>query len=170
MNANVANINDGIDVEPLLKYKDKVRADPSRADRNPTVVAEWTGGGQSRIRLAGIETYIGGDGQLNSMQTLLACLAACVVDLVSMHASFLGVKIENLSVEASGHFNVQSYFGLEDAPGSGYDKIAYTVRIHAPSATQKDIGYLIKKCEVAAPVADSLRRAIPVELEFVANQ
>jgi hypothetical protein len=43
MKANVANINDGIDIKPLLEYKDKVREDPTEADRNPTVVAEWTG-------------------------------------------------------------------------------------------------------------------------------
>jgi uncharacterized OsmC-like protein len=170
MTAHGAIINDGIDIKPLLEFKDRVREDPSKADRNPTVVAEWTGGDQSRINLAGIETYLGGDGYLNSMQMLLACLAACEVDLVAMHASFLGVKIESLSVVASGHFNVRSYLGFEDAPGSGYDKIAYTVRIHAPRATQKDIDYLIEKCELASPVGDSLSRAIPVELNFVANQ
>ncbi len=95
----------------------------------------------------GIKTYLGGDGYLNPMKMLLACLAACDVDLVAMHASFLGLKIENLSIEATGHFSVQSYLGFDDAPGSGYDQIAYTIRFNAPDATQEQIDYLIERCE-----------------------
>ena len=117
----------------------------------------------------GLETYLGGEGYLNPMKMLLACLAACDVDLVAMHASFLGLKIEHLSVEATGHFNVRSYLGYEDAPGSGYDQIAYTVRIEAPGATQEQIDYLVERCERSSPVGDSLSRAFPLKLEFVAN-
>lgn len=164
-----ASINRGINVEPLLALKDKVREDPARADRNLTVVAEWVGAGQSRIMMAGIETYLGGDGYLNPMKMLLACLAACHVDLIAMHASFLGLKIEDLSVEAAGHFSVQSYLGLEGAPGSGYGGISYTVRVSVPDATQEQIDYLIERCERSSPVGDSLSRPIPLKLEFVAN-
>jgi uncharacterized OsmC-like protein len=169
MTSEVAHINKGIDVESLLAFKDMVREDPTHADRNPTVVAEWTGGDQSRIKMDDIETYLGGEEYLNPMKMLLACLAACDVDLIAMHASFLGLKIENLSVEASGQFNVQSYLGFENAPGSGYDRIAYTIRINAPNATQEQIDYLIERCERSSPVSDSLSRTIPLHMKFVAN-
>ncbi|HSG18446.1 MAG TPA: OsmC family protein [Anaerolineae bacterium] len=169
MTTKVANINKGIDVEPLLAFKDMVREDHTKADRNPTVVAEWVGGDQSKIKMDGIETYLGGEGYLNPMKMLLACLAACDVDLIAMHASFLGLKIKNLAVEASGPFNVQSYLGFEDVPGSGYDGIAYTVWINAPDATQEQIDYLIERCERSSPVGDTLSRPVPLKLEFVAN-
>jgi uncharacterized OsmC-like protein len=169
MITHAADINRGIDVEALLAFKEVTREDPTKADRNPIAVAEWIGGDQSRITVDGIETYLGGEGYLNPMKMLLACLAACDVDLVAMHASFLGIKIEDLSVEASGHFNVQSYLGLEDTPGCGYDKIAYTVRINAPDATQEQIDYLIERCERSSPVGDSLSRMIPMKLDFIAT-
>jgi hypothetical protein len=70
-----------------------------------------------------------------------------LVDLVAMHDAFLGIQIERLSVEATGHFNVRSYLGLEGAPGSGYDRISYTVRISAPGATPAQIAYLRECCE-----------------------
>lgn len=169
MNDSNPNLNKGIDVEPLLAFKEKVVADAANADRSPTVLAEWVGGDQSKITMDGIEIFIGGEGYLNPMRMLLACFAACDVDLVAMHASFLGLKIESLSIEASGHFNVQSYLGLDDTPGSGYDEIAYTIRIDAPDITQEQIEYLMGRCELSSPVGDTLGRVVPMNLEFVAN-
>ena len=87
--------------------------DPAKADRNPALVAHWVGGSRSRVEFKDKVVHIGGDDELNPMQMFLATLAACDVDLVAMHASFLGLKIESLSVEATGHFNVQSYLGLD---------------------------------------------------------
>jgi len=169
MNDSNPTLNNGIEVEPLLAFKEKVANDPTNADRNPEVVAEWVGGDQSKISMDGVETYIGGDGYLNPMRMLLACFAACDVDMIAMHASFLGLKIENLSIEVTGHFNVQSYLGLENTPGSGYDDIAYTIRINAPDITQEQIDYLIERCELSSPVGDTLERVVPMKLEFVAN-
>jgi uncharacterized OsmC-like protein len=163
-------LNKDIDIKPLLAFKEKVREDYTNADRNPMVLAEWVGGDQSKISMDGIETYIGGDDYLNPMKMLLACFAACDVDVIAMHASFLGLKIESLSIEASGYFNVQSYLGLEDAPGSGYEEIDYTIYLNAPDATQEQIDYLIARCEQGSPVGDSLGRKIPMKLEFVANR
>jgi len=78
--------------------------------------------------------------------------------------------IESLSVEAKGHFNVQSYLGLEGAPGSGYDAISYTVRLSVPGATPEQIAHLRERCELSSPVGDSLARAIPLQLEFEASR
>jgi len=86
-----------------------------------------------------------------------------------MRASFLGLKIESLSVEATGHFNVQSYLGLENKPGSGYDAITYTVRIRVPGARQDQIDFLRDRCEKSSPVGDSLTRPIEMKLEFQAS-
>ena len=102
------------------------------------------------------------------MQMLLATLAACDVDLVAMHASFLGIPIESLSVVATGYFNVP-YLGLEGAPGSGYDRIAYTVRIVAPGATAGR-SPTCARGERSSPVGDSLVRAIPLKLAFEAKR
>jgi uncharacterized OsmC-like protein len=169
MNTKVPVINKGIEVEPLLAFRDSVKLDPTKANRNLTLTAEWVGGDQSRIKFRDIETCLGGKGHLNPMQMFLACLAACDVDMITMHASFLGLKVESLSVEVSGHYNVQSYLGVEGTPGSGYDRIAYTVRINAPDATREQIHYLIERCEKSSPVGDSFTRAIPMKLEFIAE-
>lgn len=103
---------------------------------------------------------------MNPMQMLLASFAACDVDLIAMHAAFIGLKIESLSIEAAGHFNVASYLGLKDGPAPGYDSISYVVRLRAPGATPEQMEYLREKCEQASPVGDSLTRPIPLKLSL----
>lgn len=64
---------------------------------------------------------------------------------------------------------MQSYLGIEGTPGSGYDHIAYTVRLNAPGITEEQKVYLIERCEKSSPVGDSMSRAIPMKLDFVAS-
>lgn len=162
------NIN-GVQVDELLEFKNMCAQHLEKADRNPALVAHWEGGSRSRIEFKGMTVHLGGDDEFNPMQMFLATLAACDVDLIAMHASFLRLKIESLSVEATGHFNVRSYLGLDGAPGSGYDGISYTVRLSVPDATHEQIAYLRERCERSSPVGDSMSRAIPLKLEFAAN-
>lgn len=159
----------GIDVAELRQFKEKIKQYPTLADRNPTVVAHWDGGDHSRIEFGDVVTHAGGEGELNPMQMLLAAFAACDVDVIATHASLLGLKIESLSVETTGHFNVRSYLGLEDAPGCGYDRITYTVRLHVSGATPEQIAYLRERCERSSPVGDSFARPIPMRLEIQAE-
>lgn len=166
--SDIPSIN-GVEVGGLLEFKNMCAQQPENADRNPALVAHWVGGSRSRVEFKGMTAHLGGDDEFNPMQMFLATLAACDVDLVAMHASFLGLKIESLSVEATGHFNVQSYLGLEGAPGAGYDNISYAVHLSVPGATPEQIAYLRERCERSSPVGDSMSRAIPLKLEFAAN-
>ena len=150
----------------LFSFKDTVEADSSKADRWPTVVAHWDGKAASRIQFEDKEAHIGGRGELNPMQFVLAAFAACDVDLVAMHATMIGLEVNSLRVEASGHFNVQSYIGLENKPGSGYDQISYKVILDAPDATPDQIAYLVERCEQSSPVGDTLARNVSMTLEF----
>src|SRR5688572_8989615 len=104
----------GIDVEPLLRLKTKALEDPSRADRKPSVIAHWVDGDLARIEQNGMATYLGGDGNLNPMGMLLGVLAACDIVVIAMHCSFWGVKIESLSIEATGEYNSRSLLGIPD--------------------------------------------------------
>ena len=156
----------GMDQEALFSFKDKIVEDSTQADRWPTVVAHWDGRSASRIQFEDKEAHIGGRGELNPMQFVLASLAACDVDLVAMHATMIGLEVNSLRVEASGHFNVQSYIGLEDKPGAGYDEISYKVILDAPDATPEQIAYLVERCEQSSPVGDTLARNVSMTFEF----
>ena len=133
------------------------------------IVGHWIGGSRSRVEFKDKAVEIGGPGNFDAMQMLLASLVACDVDLVVVHASLLGLEVESLSVEVTGHFNLQAYLGLPGTSGSGYDAVSYTVRLSVPGATPEQVAYLRERCERSSPVGDSLARDIPVRLEFTAT-
>lgn len=156
----------GVNVSKMLDFKNMCEQDAAKGDNNPKLVANWIGGCRSRVEIKNNSMEFGGPGELNAMQLVLTALAVCDIDLVAVHASFLGLKIESLAVETTGHFNLQSYLGLQAATGSGYDKIDYTVRLSIPGATPEQIENLRDRLERSSPVRDSLTRAIPLNLEF----
>jgi uncharacterized OsmC-like protein len=159
----------GNNVAELNQFIEAARRDPTRAERNPKVVAHWVGGSRARVECDGKVIYIGGDDELNAMRVLLAALAACDVDVIATHASLMGLEIEALSVEVNGHFNVCAYLGFPDAPASGYDGVAYTIRVRIPGATPEQLAVLHRRVEYGSPVGDSLTRAIPVKMNFDAH-
>jgi len=111
-------------------------------------------------------TSSGGPGRLNAMRMLLAALAACDVDVIATRASLLGVEIEDLEVEATGHFNVKRYLGLESPDGPGYDAVAYTVRLRTRAATPAQLDELRRACEDASPVGDTFGRSVSLNMTF----
>lgn len=162
-------IINGVDVAKIKQTQEQAQKDPSVTEREPKIVARWLGGSKARIELGNVISEIGGDGNLNAMQTVLASLAACDIDLVATHAALIGITIEKLWIEASGRFNSRAYYGIEGASGAGYNSIAYTIHLKAPKATTKQIKYLKERCERSSPVGDSLSKPIPLILEVKAE-
>jgi hypothetical protein len=70
----------------------------------------------------------------------------------------MGLEIETLSVEVGGHYNVCTYLGLPDAPGSGSDSVAYTIHARIPGATPEQLAELRLHVEYGSPVGDLFSR------------
>ncbi|MFQ5907621.1 MAG: OsmC family protein [Thermoplasmata archaeon] len=156
----------GMNVPELRKYVEMVKADPSVAERNPTIVAQWDGGSRAQVEYEGHTLRIGGEGEPSAMELLLASLAACDVEVVATTAALLGLELEDLEIEAQGLFNVQRLLGLEDGPNPGYDRIGYTIRLRAPGASDDQVEQLRAMCEGSSPVGDTFVRRIPLTLEI----
>lgn len=162
-------MSNGYDVGQLRARREEIALDTLLTERNPELVARWVGASRARVEFKDIVTHIGGDGEINAMQSVLAALAACDIEVITFHAALLGIKIEELSIEARGHFNVRALWGFEDAPGAGYDQMSYTVRLRAPGATVEQLTDLRERCERSSPVGDTLSRRVPLTLEFVSE-
>jgi len=131
------------------------------------LTAHWVGKDRARVELRDKMVHVGGDGDFSAMQLLLASLAACDVEVITTHASLLGLAIEDLTIEARGHFNIQRLLGITPSAAPGFDQISYTVKLRVPSATDEQVTLLREMCERASPVGNSLARSIPLELEFI---
>ncbi|MQB01838.1 MAG: hypothetical protein GEU78_16425 [Actinobacteria bacterium] len=157
----------GMDVEDLKAYVEGVRNDPTQADRDPVVIAHWEGGGSSRVEMDGRKSLnVGGDDEFSAMAALLGMLAACDVEVVSTHSTLMGLEMRDLRVEARGHFNVATLLGVDRPGDAAYEGISYKVVIDAPDATDEQIQRLRERCERSSPVGDTLRKQIPLSLEF----
>ena len=157
----------GIDVADLEGYVESIRQDRSVADRDPVVVAHWEGSTRSRVETDGRKSfYLGSDDEFSAMQAVLGALAACDVEVIATHATLIGLEIRDLRVEAAGSFNVASLLGVDSPTDAAYEAISYKVVLDAPGATDEQIDRLRHACEAFSPVGDSLRKALPVTLEF----
>lgn len=152
----------GIAVDDLRSYTEAVRVKPERGQRRPVVTARWETGTRARVEYEGRETFLGGDGDFNAMQSVLAALAACEVDVIATHAALMGIRVESLAVETTGVFDVGAYLGLAGSTGSGFREIECVVHIDAPGATPEQLSELRRRCEFGSPVGDTLTRSVPV--------
>lgn len=157
----------GINVENLNDYVDRIRQDRSVADRNFLAVAHWEGETRSRVDVDGRKSLsLGGNDEFSAMHAVLGALAACDIEVIATHAALVGLEIRDLRVEARGDFNVASLLGVESPTDAAYQAITYKVVMDAPGASEEQIDRLRQACESSSPVGDSLRKAIPVTFEF----
>lgn len=157
----------GVNVAGMRDFVAKVSEDSTAADRDPLVVARWLGrDGATEVTLPGGEIVRIGGNQPNAMRLLLATLAACDIEVIVTRAALLGVEIDSLTVEASGHFNVSRLIGVDSAEGPGYQRIGYSVQLKAPNATPEQLEELRRACEEASPVGDTLQRRVPLAIQF----
>lgn len=157
----------GINVENLNDYVDRIRQDRSVADRNFLAVAHWESETRSRVDVDGRKSLsLGGNDEFSAMHAVLGALAACDIEVIATHAALVGLEIRDLRVEARGDFNVASLLGVESPTDAAYKAITYKVVMDAPGASQEQIDRLRQACESSSPVGDSLRKAIPVTFEF----
>jgi len=161
-------IINAIDVEQLKNAQERLKAEPSTGNKEPAILARWMGGGSAEITAGERKMVIGGEGNLNAMQALLASLAACDIDVILMHAALLGLVIEDLRIEIKGKFNTAGFYGASEE-SCGYQHIACTAHLKASGATPEQVAYLKERCERFSPVGNSLSSAVPLALDIQLN-
>jgi uncharacterized OsmC-like protein len=153
-----------IDRDLLERYRQALADQPELGRRSPTANATWLGGDRSEVRCDGATIRVNGDGNLSPMSLALAALAACDVVAVAVHASLLGIEVEDIAVEVTGGYDARALLGVEGAPSAGFDSVAIVIRITAPGASTQDLQRLREAVESASQVGASLTRPVPVTL------
>jgi uncharacterized OsmC-like protein len=158
----------GLEVDQLREYIDSVEVDEARADRDPTVTARWVGGTRAEVisSLGGPPVYMGGDDDPSAMGMLLRALAACDVEVVVTRATLLGIEIDELTIEATGYFNVARYLGIQASAGAGYQRASYVVRLRTRTGASPEQIADLRAALEASPVGDTFERKVPVSFEF----
>ena len=155
----------GLDAEELEKDVAMLKGDHEKRRSKARLTAEWVGGTRARVySRSGREIFIGGERDFGGMSAALASFLGCEIDVIATHATLRGIELEKVTIEANGEFDLSRYMRVGEEPGPGYENIDYTVRIKAKNATREQLAELVKLCETASPVGDTMTRHVPLHL------
>ena len=116
---------------------------------------------------ADMATVVGGEGSAPSPGWLMrAALASCDAILIAMQCAEEGVSVNSLEAVVSSESDDRGLVGsAEDVP-AGPLSVQTTVRISAERLDRAELSELIERAIKKSPVADALRREIPVRVEI----
>jgi len=113
---------------------------------------------------------VGGEGSAPTPAWLLrAAWASCAATAIAMRAAELGVSLTRLEVTAESETDMRGLLGVGNGVPPGPESGRLKVEIASDEADERQLHELVAYADGHSPVADALRRAIPVELEVVAG-
>jgi len=113
---------------------------------------------------------VGGEGSAPTPAWLLrAAWASCAATAIAMRAAELGVSLTRLEVTAESETDMRGLLGVGNGVAPGPESGRMKVEIASDEADERQLHELVAYADGHSPVADALRRAIPVELEVVAG-
>ena len=115
----------------------------------------------------------GGVGGGNSAPTpgwfLRAALANCDATVIAMRAAQLGIELTTLEVTVGSQSDNRGLVSDTDSVPAGPLSVHVRIRIGAEGVSAQVLHDIVRWAERHSPVADALRRAVPVTAEIVAG-
>jgi uncharacterized OsmC-like protein len=143
------------------RYRDSA----ARAHLASGLVVEVTGPTGESLR-TDMPTGIGGTASAPSPGWFLrAAEASCVASLVAIRAASLGIELESVDVEVDSESDDRGILGLDDDIPAGAIAVRIVISIEAPEANRGTIEALAAWALDHCPVTETVRRAVPIELE-----
>lgn len=145
-----------------------VAQDPSRAAAQFTATGRSTGSVATDVstRQHGFvvdePASLGGDDSAtNPVEYALGSLIGCQVVTYRFWAARLGIRLDDVTIEAVGDLDVRGFFGLDDDVRAGFGEIRLDVRLTGPE-TQERYAELHAAVDAHCPVLDLFTNATPV--------
>jgi hypothetical protein len=138
------------------------------ADRDPVVVARWAGGERAEVVFPSGEAPVlkGGADEPSAMKMVLASLAALMSTSSRTEPRCSGSRSRVSPWRRLAASTFAATFGIDADSGSGYERVAYAVRLKTRGGTPDQLAELRRACEHASPVGDTLQRNVALSLQF----
>lgn len=160
--------------EAIRNARDYLSAHPDRA-RSADPAARATLRSGLRVAVEGPKAWhvetdmspaVGGDGSAPSPGWLLrAALASCDTVLIAMQCAEEGVSLSRLETEVVSESDSRGLLGTADTP-AGPLSMHVTFRIEVDGMDRGELSALVERALARSPVADAVRRAVPVRVEL----
>lgn len=111
-------------------------------------------------------TGVGGGAAAPSPGWLMrAALANCDATLIAMRAAQKGVELTTLEVVVDSESDDRGILGMDDSIPAGPLNMRTRIRIGAEGVEPEHLREIIEWAEAHSPVADAIRRAVPMKTE-----
>lgn len=158
----------------LQRAREAFDRKPSAArQKDSAAIAVWTGGLSTRLLhpsptlelSTDMPSVLGGGGSHPSPGWYFrAGLASCLVTSIAMEAAQQGITLTQLEVEARSESDARGMLGTAGVP-SGPLRCWLKVTLDSAQASEKELRALVALAESRSPMAQGLRREVPVDLE-----
>lgn len=145
-----------------------VGEDPTRAAVQFTATGAATGSVATDVRtrqhgfVVDEPASLGGDDSAtNPVEYALGALIGCQVVTYRFWATRLGIRLDDVQIEAVGDLDVRGFFGLDDAVRPGFGEIRLDVQLTGPESAER-YAELHAAVDAHCPVLDLFTAATPV--------
>jgi uncharacterized OsmC-like protein len=111
----------------------------------------------------------GGDSAPRPGWFMRAALATCDATVIVMRAAQLGIVLDLLEVAVESESDPRGLLGIDDTVVAGPVRLRMRVTIAAAGVPAEQVREIVAWADRHSPVGDALRRAIPVEVEVLAD-
>jgi uncharacterized OsmC-like protein len=157
--------------EFLLAHPEEGRGADSQA------TAPYQGGLQMRVSgpnnatiVTDMPAAVGGGGSAPTPGWFMrASLASCDATLIVMRAAEAGIRLTSLEVTIDSASDDRGMFGIGDDIPPGALTMRTCIRIGAENASHEQLNRVVADALARSPVADAIRRAVPMSHEIVVD-
>ena len=149
----------------------KITADTANAKLTFKVAGEGTGPVATRVTAGKHEFSVdepaglaGEDTAASPVEYALGALASCQVVVYRLYAHQLGIRFDEISIDAEGDLDVQGLFGADESVRPGFSAVRLSVNISGPES-QERYEELRLTVDAHCPVLDLFANPTPVSVE-----
>lgn len=159
--------------QALLRAREALERKPSAAlKEDHPAVAVWGGNLSTQVLHPSVSplgtdmpSALGGAGGATPGWYFRAGVASCMVTSIAMEAALQGITLSRLEVEAHSESDARGMLGTQGVP-AGPLRFWLKVGIESPDASQAQLRALVELADSRSPMAQGLRRGLPVALEL----
>ena len=163
----------GVDIEKVAGLANKIQESPEVASTVWKATVSWDEGFRSTATIRDFEPTAsdepsglgGSDTAANPVEQLLGALGNCLAVGYASNATAAGIEIEDLTIDLEGDLDLHTFLGLNAEGNAGYEAIRVNVHLES-DATPEQLAELHETVVGTSPVGHSLRRSVPVNIEF----
>jgi uncharacterized OsmC-like protein len=108
----------------------------------------------------------GSDTAQSPVELMLTSLATCQAITYRIWAAELGIALDRVEVEVTGHIDLRGLLGVDGVDPAGYERLDVRIHLTGPETAER-YGELALAVDRHCPVLDALMRPIPIERELI---